>query len=110
VTVFSIKKMVATKDDAHDAVNALQNDLVGVMTDINSLVASSMILLQNVTLTTTASPVLHNFGRLCRGFIVVDKTATFDVYRSASASNPDPNRFIMLLTSSGSQTVNLILF
>ena len=110
MSIFSIKKQIAGKDNAADAINALQIDLVGVMSQLTSLVSSSMILLQNVTLSATAAPVLHNFGYVCRGFIVVDATASFDVYRDSTASNPDPNRFIMLRTSSGSQTVNLILF
>lgn len=110
VAVFSIKKQIATKDNAHDAVNALQSDLIPVMSQLTSLVSSQMVLLTTVSLSTVAAAVAHNLGRECRGFIVADKTDTFDVYRDIVAANPDPSRFIMLRTSAGTRTVNLIVF
>jgi hypothetical protein len=108
---FTIKKQIATKDDAFDAVNNLQSDLITVMTQLTQAVSSQMQLITNVSLnSTTASLVAHNLGYECRGFVVVNKTASFDVYRDGAATNPDPLRYIMLRTSAGTQTVSLLVF
>lgn len=107
---FTLKKQTANKDNVHDALNSLQTDLVGIMTQITNSVFSQMQLLTNVTISTTATPVAHNLGYVCRGFVVVNKSATFDVYRDALASNPDPLRYVMLVTSAGTQTVNILVF
>jgi len=112
LSVVSIKKQIATKDNAHDAVNGLQLELISVMTQISASIGMQLQLVQNVSIGTTALPVAHGLNRIPQGFIVVNKTATFDVYRDAAATNPDPNRFIMLRTSSGSgdQTVSILFF
>lgn len=107
---FTIKKQIATKDDAFDAVNNLQSDLITVMTQLSQSVALQMQLITDVSLGTTAKLIAHNLGYVCRGFIVVNCTASFDVYRDTSLSNPDPQRFIALRTSTGTQTVNLLVF
>lgn len=108
---FTIKKQIANKDTVADALNALQVDLVGVMTQLTASIGNQLVFIQDVTLTdTAATAVAHFLQRTLRGFIVVDKTASFDVYRDASASNPDPLRYVMLRTSSGTQTVSLLVF
>lgn len=107
---FTIKKQIATKDDAFDAVNNLQSDLITVMTQLTQLVATQMQLITGVSIKATATLVAHNLGYECRGFVVVNKTASFDVYRDVVATNPDPLRYIMLRTSAGTQTVSLLVF
>lgn len=108
--IFSIKKSIATKDTAADAVNALQNDLVGVMTQLTQSIGNQFVLVQDAVISTTATPVAHSLQRPARGFIVVKKTASFDVFQDSVAVNPDPNSFVMLSTSSGTQTVSLLFF
>ncbi len=106
----TIKRQVATKDTAHDALNNLQSDLIGVLSQITGSIGLQLQLIKDISLGTTAQAIAHNLGYVCRGFIVVNKTASFDVYRDATASNPDPNRFIMLRTDTGTQTVSLLVF
>lgn len=110
--VFTLVKQLATKDNAHQALNTLQADLVGIMTQLNQSVSSQMQLLTGVSLGTTAKPIAHNLSYECRGFIVVNKTDTFDVYRdtSGAVTNPDPLRYILLKTSAGTHTVSILVF
>jgi hypothetical protein len=110
VTTFSIKRQQPTQETVSDVVSDMQSDLAVVMQQLNQLPSSKMTLLTNIPLTTTVSLVAHNLGYQARGFFVVDKTASVDVYRDTTATNIDPLRFIALRTASGSATVSLICF
>lgn len=107
---FNIKKQLSNDDNVADNLNSLQDDILAITRQLNLLVSVQMVLLTNIALTTTAAPIAHNLGYECRGFIVVNKTASFDVYRSDTATNPDARKYVMLRTSSGSQTVSLLVF
>ena len=107
---FLIKKQLSNKDNAADNLNSLQDDLLIVMNQLNGSIALQMNLLTNIALTTTASAVAHNLGYECRGFIIVNKTASLDIYRDTSVSNPDSRKYIMLKTASSSGTVSLLVF
>lgn len=106
---FSHKKQLSTQDNVASVVNDMQDSIGVIVSQLNSLPSSKMILVTGVALSTTATPVAHNFGYIARGFFVVDKTSSVDVYRSTTATIDD-RRYINLRTNSGTATVSLIIF
>jgi hypothetical protein len=63
-------------------------------------------LVTDVALTTSETLIEHKLGRAIRGWIIVDKNASQDVYRS---SEDLPERFLPL-TAAGTVTVDLWVF
>lgn len=106
---FIVPSYVNTPEDAPQAINDLARATSFVVQQVNDLPTTPARLV-TATLTTTASPVAHNLGHVYRGVIVVKKTASVDVYEDSAAANPDPRRYAMLRTASGTQTVTLMFF
>lgn len=105
----TLKKQQAKDDTVTDVVNDFQGDVVSLVQQLNTLPALSMKLLTGIALTTSPSLVAHNLGYEIRGFFVVNKTASTDVYLDASLANPDPLRFTTL-SASVSATISLMVF
>lgn len=106
---FNHKKQLSTQDNVAGVVNDMQDSIGVIVSQLNTLPSSKMLLVTGVELTTTAKPVAHNFGYVARGFFVVDKTSSVDVYRSTTPTFDD-RRYINLRTASGTATVSLIIF
>lgn len=85
-------------------------------TDINRLLTPLLnaeitkgVLVKDIVLTTGVDNVVnHELGESPQGFILVDKNANQDVWKS-STSNPFPARNL-LLRSSGTVTISLWIF
>lgn len=108
---FNFRKQLAVTDDSVKGVlNEAQDGILELVNGLNAQAILAGILFQNVNLSTSPSLIRHDLGYEARGFIVVDKTASIDVYRDTSATNPDARSFIALRTASGSATVSLWIF
>lgn len=111
MVAFEFRKQLAITDEAVKGVlNEAQDSVLEVVRLLNAQALVTGLLKTGVSLSTTASLVRHDLGYEARGFIVVDKTASIDVYRDTSATNPDAKSFIALRTASGSGTVSLWIF
>jgi hypothetical protein len=106
---FLVPAYVRRPEDTPQAVNDLGRSMSFAVQQINDLVTTPGRLV-TATLSTTASPVAHNLGYIYRGFVVVKKTASFDVYEDTAAANIDNRRYAMLRTSSGTQSVTILFF
>lgn len=92
----------------------LPNDTVGdhqratreAVKGINESIFFDGRLIEDVDLTTTAVDVEHGLGRTVRGFIIVNKDANADVWRTDSSNE---SKFIKL-DASGTVTVSLWVF
>lgn len=108
---FSYRKQLALSDEQIvDSFNDAQDGILDLVRNLNLSAIIKGSLFTSISLSTTASLIRHGFGYEARGFIVVDKTASVDVYRDTSATNPDSRQFIALRTASGSATVSLWIF
>lgn len=111
MVAFTFKKQIVSKpSDCPSILNDVQDSCGQIAAGLNSLPLSQSVLLTNITLSTAAIAVPHNLGFKIRGFLCVNPTASFAVYEDIIATNPDVRRFVMLRTSAGSYTVNLLVF
>lgn len=111
MVAFTFKKQIATKpEDCPDIINDMQDSSLEIVRNLNSLPLNQSVLLTDVALSTTAALVTHNLGFKARGFICVNPSASFNLYEDTSLTNPDRNKYIYLRLSSGSYSVNLIIF
>jgi hypothetical protein len=109
VVEFLVPSYISKPEDAPQAVNDLGRSIAFSIQQINDIVTTPSRLV-TATLSTTARPVAHNLGYICRGFVVVKKTASFDVYEDSAAANPDSKRYAMLRTSAGTESVTILFF
>jgi len=108
---FTFKKQVVTKpQETVDVLNNVQDSCLRIVEGLNSLPLNQSIFIQSSALSTTAAPIRHGLGYKARGFLLCNPSAAFDVYEDTTAANPDQNNFIMVRTSAGSYSVNLIIF
>lgn len=106
---FFAPSYISKPEDAPQAVNDMGRSLSFAIQQINDLVTTPGRLV-TATLTTTPRPIAHNLGYIYKGFVVVKKVASFDVYEDAAAANPDSKRYAMLRTSAGTQSVTILFF
>lgn len=85
-----------------------QRDTRDVLNELSSTPLLSGVLVRDVPLSGTTARVYHNLGRPAVGFLVVDATATVNVWRDATFA-ASPNLCIPLVAS-GSATVSLWVF
>jgi hypothetical protein len=91
-----------------DASSQFQRETRNLALDTNSGIFQNGILLTGVVLATTTTRVPHRLGRPYRGFVVVDRTVSGDVWRDSS----DTNRIqdAIPLVASGAMTISLWVF
>lgn len=90
--------------------NEFQDDVQGIVRQLNDNPLVSGVLIRDVALSTVASLVLHGLGFEPNGWFAVNKTASFDIFEDATADNPDRKQFLNLRTSASSYTVNILIF
>lgn len=87
------------------SLDTMQNTWAALLDPIISIATNNMLLLKNVSLINGVTVVNHKLGRQMQGWIVADKNAAADIYRSA-AFNP----LTLTLTSNAAVVVNLVVF
>lgn len=107
--VFKVQRAFAD-NQVKDALNETQGYIAEIVRELNLEPFISGVFLTNVTLSTTANLIRHDLGYEPRGWLVLNKQASFDVYKDTSVTISNPTAFIALRTSSGSYTVNLYIF
>jgi DNA topoisomerase VI subunit A len=107
---FNHKKQLSTQDNVASVVNDMQDSIGVIVSQLNTIPLNKGTLLTDIVLTTSDTLVAHNLGFVPRGFIVVMKTQSVDVYKSTSVNTFDERRYILLKTSSGTATVSIYIF
>ena len=111
MVAFNFRKQLVLQDDqVKGLLNETQDGILEIASSLNQVALLQGTLLTGVFISTSASLVAHNLGFAPRGFILVDKTSSVDVYRDTSLLNPNDRKFIALRTDAGSATVSLWIF
>lgn len=97
----SFKKLSFKNEEA----NTLQDNVSQFLNQLNPVINSG-VLIQGISVGTTAKKIEHKLGRRLQGFIVVDKNSDCRVWRS---SNTELDLFITL-TASASSTISIWVF
>lgn len=109
--LLSFRKQIARPDNVSGVVNEANDSIAEIVRSLNANAIVNGVFLSDVELnSTSATLVRHGLGYVARGFIVVDKIASFHVYRDTTSTNTNDRQFIALRTSSGTQTVSLWVF
>lgn len=109
--LLNFRKQIARNDNVSGVLNETIEGIAEIARTLNASPILNGVLLFEIELnSTSATLVRHGLGYVARGFIVVDKTASFHVYRDTTATNTNDRQFIALRTSSGTQTVSLWVF
>lgn len=89
-------------------VGGIQDNIVDALNPLLALPLSSSNLIENQVLASGSNSINHGLGRNLRGWIVTRKNANEGLY-DTQATNPLP-AFTLLLTSTGTVTIDLICF
>lgn len=106
---FKVQRAFA-ENQVKDALNETQYGLAEIVRKLNLEPLIGGVFLTDVTLSTTANLIRHELGYEPRGWLVLNKEASYDVYKDTSVTVSSPTTFIALRASSGSHTVNLYIF
>jgi hypothetical protein len=107
---FNHKKQLALENNVASVVNEMQDSIGVIVSQLNNIPLNKGVLLTDVTISTTDTAVAHNLGYNPRGFIVVMKTSSVDIFKSTSVNTFDVRRYILLKTNSGTATVSIYIF
>jgi hypothetical protein len=97
-----MKSKVTARDNS-----LFQRNVQAAFNEVDNIPILNGCLIENVSLTTTATKISHKLSRPYRGFIVVRKNANVDVWETTDSVD---NSLFLPLDASGTVTVSLWVF
>lgn len=104
------KQLVTMQDQVSGVLNEVQDGILDIVNKLNDNRLNGSVFLEDVEISTTSRLIRHGLGFEPTGWIICNPKAAYTVYEDTTASNPNRREFLNLLASSGSDTVNIIIF
>lgn len=91
-----------------NTINKVQDSVEESIKSLNRNIMNGAVIINNVIINTTDTPISHGLNREVKGWFVIDNNSNSTVWRSSTPSEA-PTK-ILLLKASNQTTISLVVF